>query len=79
MTTPIVYIESGCICCQACVTTTPEVFLFPDDKAVINGLARVDGITSPNADERAALVPDLDWDAIREAAAGCPVDIIKIA
>ncbi len=79
MTTPIVYIEPGCIYCQACVTTAPEVFLFPDDKAVINGLVRVDGITSPNADERAALVPDLDWDAIREAAAGCPVDIIKIA
>jgi ferredoxin len=79
MTTPTVYIEPGCICCQACVTTMPDVFLFPDDQAVISGLVRVDGITSPNADERAALVPNLDWDAIREAAAGCPVDIIKIA
>jgi ferredoxin len=79
MTTPIVYIEPGCICCQGCVTIEPDVFLFPDDQAVINGRVRIDGITSPNADEKAALVPDLDWDAIREAAAGCPVDIIKIA
>jgi ferredoxin len=79
MTTPIVYIEPGCIHCQACVISAPEVFLLPDDQAVIKGMVRVDGITSPNADERSALVPDLDWDAIREAVAGCPIEIIKIA
>jgi ferredoxin len=79
MSTPTVYIEPGCICCQACVTTTPDVFLLPDDRAVISGLVRVDGITSPNADERASLVPNLDWEMIREAAAGCPVDVIRIA
>ncbi len=78
MSTPTIYIETGCICCQACVTTAPDVFIIPDDTAEIKGAVRSDGITSRNYVERAPLVPDVDWDIIDEAIAGCPIEIIKI-
>jgi ferredoxin len=76
-----VWVEAGCICCQACVTTLPEVFCFPDDRAEIRGEVRCDGRTSPNEDERSvlnaagfALAKD-----IVEAAAGCPVEVIHFS
>ena len=74
-----VYIEEGCICCQACVFTAPDFFSFPDDRALVTAEVRVDGITSSNINERSPIKPEYeDWDLIKEAAAGCPVDIIKI-
>jgi ferredoxin len=78
MTTPIVYIEPGCIYCQACTTTAPEVFILQDDPAMIKGDVRIDGITSQNIHERSPLIAEVDWDLIQEAAAGCPIEIIKI-
>jgi ferredoxin len=75
-----VWIDEGCICCQACVGTVPDVFAFPDDTAVVLGEARCDGTTSRNTDERSPLnAVGLEYeDLIREAGAGCPVGIIHL-
>lgn len=75
-----VWIDEGCICCQACVHTAPEVFSFPDDAAVMLGEVRCDGQTSSNRTERSPLnAVGLEYeDVIREAAAGCPVEIIHL-
>lgn len=75
-----VWIAEGCICCHACVGTAPEVFAFPDDTAVVIGEVRCDGITSRNAAERSLLnAVGLEYeDTIREAAAGCPIEIIHL-
>jgi ferredoxin len=78
MHTAIVYIEPGCIACHACTANAPDIFLIPEDHAVIKGDVRVDHITSNNAEERAALISTVDWDLIEEAAEGCPIEIIKI-
>jgi ferredoxin len=71
-----VWVEDGCICCQACVNVLPEVFCFPDDRAEIVGAVRQDGITSGNEVERSALVIRDQDEAIREAADSCPISII---
>lgn len=73
-----VWIDEGCICCHACVQTAPEVFAIPNDSAEVLGENRCDGRTSRNATERSPLnaVGLESEDAIREAAAGCPIDII---
>lgn len=73
-----VWIDEGCICCQACVHAVPEVFAFPDDAAVVLGDARCDGQTSSNRTERSLLnAVGLEYEeAIKEAAEGCPVEII---
>ncbi len=78
-----VRIESGCIHCQACALVCPQVFALPDDSdhAVVRGEAREDGITSDNLGEGSPLLPlagDV-WESVREAAAGCPVEIIRIS
>lgn len=75
-----VWIAEGCICCQHCVGAAPAVFAFPEDNAVILGETRCDGVTSRNADERSPLnAVGLEYeDAIREAAASCPIGIIHL-
>ncbi len=74
-----VWVEEGCICCQQCVHALPEVFAFPDDRAAIIAEVRSDAVTSPNDTQRARLnAVGLEYqEEIREAAAGCPVDVIK--
>ncbi len=62
--------------------TCPAVFVFPEDGAHVLGDARVDQRTSANRDERAALrvqVAEEHDEAIREAIAACPVDVIRFA
>jgi len=73
-----VWIDEGCICCHACVHSAPAVFAIPDDTAVVIADSRCDGQTSRNCDERSPLnaVGLESADDIREAAAGCPLDII---
>jgi ferredoxin len=75
--------RGGCICCMACVQALPSVFAFPDDvdRAVIVGASRVDGATDHNEASRAALsdAAMADFASIEEAAAGCPVEVIRIA
>ncbi|MDP6324771.1 MAG: flavodoxin domain-containing protein [Candidatus Thalassarchaeaceae archaeon] len=55
-----VWIDEGCITCDACENICPEVFLVEDDTCII-----VDGIN-----------PGEWGDDIIEAAEGCPVDVI---
>jgi ferredoxin len=75
-----VWIAEGCICCHACVGDASEVFALPEDTAVVLGANRCDGLTSRNTVERSLLnAVGLEYEeAIREAAAGCPIDIIHI-
>ena len=75
-----VWIDDGCISCHACVGTAPDVFAIPDaDGAVILAEVRVDGISSRNVQERSLLnAVGLEYhDLIVEAAAGCPIEIIR--
>ncbi|MDP6899884.1 MAG: flavodoxin domain-containing protein [Candidatus Thalassarchaeaceae archaeon] len=55
-----VWIDEGCITCDACENTCPEVFQVVDDTCII-----IDGIN-----------PGEFSDDIIEAAEGCPVDVI---
>ena len=75
-----VWVEDGCICCQACVSVLPAVFCFPNDRAEILGTVRNDGITSYNDTEKGELNPQgiLLSQEIIEAAEGCPVEVIKL-
>lgn len=75
-----VWIDEGCICCHNCVHTAPEVFAIPDDTAVVIGEVRCDGQTTRNVVERSLLnaVGLESEDLIREAAEGCPIEIIHI-
>ena len=81
MAVKCVWIQPGCIRCNACAFTEPLVFSVPNSEcAVILGNVRDDGVTSPNRDERIPLRSDLGerlHDKIAEAADGCPVGIIK--
>ena len=60
-----VWIEPGCIVCNACEGTCPDVFHVEPDGSTV----RPDAMNSELLKSRA--------DAIREAAAGCPVEVIK--
>ncbi len=75
-----VWIEEGCIVCNACETTCPEVFAVTEDSCKIRAEVRSDGQSSPNLEEKASLSgsfgADLE-DQIIEAAEGCPVEVIK--
>lgn len=75
-----VWIDEGCICCHHCTGVAPDVFAIPDDTAVVRGDARCDGQTSRNIAERSLLnAVGLEYeDAIHEAAAGCPIEIIHL-
>src|SRR5206468_2404624 len=76
-----VWIDEGCIGCGACPTTAPLVFALDDQTdAVVLSDARQDGMTGPNRVERSPLRPALaaaEEAAIREAAEGCPVEVIR--
>ncbi|HYE04956.1 MAG TPA: ferredoxin [Planctomycetota bacterium] len=75
-----VWIEEGCIVCNACETTCPEVFNVTEDSCNIRAEVRVDGAQTTNLTERSELAgaygADLA-DQIEEAAEGCPVEVIK--
>ena len=76
-----VWIEEGCIVCNACETTCPEVFLVTEETCLIRGEAREDGQQSENRMEKATLLAAFGTDlhdAIEEAAEGCPVEVIKL-
>lgn len=60
-----VWIEPGCIVCDACETTCPEVFEVTDDTCIIRPPALSADFTKPLTD------------SIKDAAAECPVDVIK--
>jgi ferredoxin len=75
-----VWIEEGCIVCNACETTCPEVFNVTEDSCTIRADVRDDGKDTTNLSEKSALKGNLGQelaDQIEEAAEGCPVEVIK--
>lgn len=60
-----VWIEPGCIVCDACETACPEVFEVLDETCIIRPAALNAEFTKPLTD------------SIKDAAAECPVDVIK--
>jgi len=75
-----VWIDEGCIVCNACEAECPDVFHVTDDTCVINAGVRTDGQTTENRDEKAPLKGDLGVSLetqIVAAATGCPVSVIK--
>lgn len=74
-----VWIEEGCIVCNACEAECPEVFHVTEDSCHIRAEARVDGKASENRAEKAALKPELQTSLemkILAAAASCPTGVI---
>ena len=80
MAVTAVWIEEGCIVCNACETTCPEVFQVTEETCMIRDEVRVDGQLTENETEKSPLkdgIGDELFDAIEEAAEGCPVEVIK--
>lgn len=75
-----VYIEDGCITCDACEEILPEVFHVTDDTCFIHAEVRLDGGYDRN-EGKAGLKPETlasFEDDLLDAADGCPVDVIII-
>ena len=60
-----VWIEEGCIVCDACETTAPDVFEVLEDVCIVRPEALTPDFTKPRSE------------AISDAAEECPVDVIK--
>ena len=60
-----VWIEDGCIVCDACETTAPDVFQVLDDTCIVRPEALTPDFTRPRTV------------SIEDAAEECPVDVIK--
>ena len=74
------YIEEGCITCDACEEAAPEVFEVTDDTCFIKSDVRLDGGFDRN-DSKSALKKEAIQtlsDDIFDAADGCPVDVIIV-
>ena len=75
-----VWIEEGCILCNACDAECPEVFLVADDTCKIQGAVREDSATDENREARSPLKVALQVSleaGIKAAASACPVEVIK--
>lgn len=75
-----VWIDEGCIVCNACETACPEVFNVTEDTCTIRPEVRVDGKDDENRVALSELKDDNGTeleDQIIEAAEGCPVEVIK--
>ena len=73
-----VWIEEGCITCDACQETCPEVFHVTDDSCFIIADVRSDGKFDQNEGKsllKAEMGSSLFEDIV-DAAEGCPVDVI---
>ncbi len=76
-----VWIEEGCIVCNACDAECPDVFIVGDATSMIRGEVREDGQENTNLDARSPIKAEFLGleDSIRAAAAGCPVEVIKVS
>ena len=75
-----VWIEEGCIVCNACEAECPDVFHVTDTSCNIVGEVRKDGVDNENRDEMSELNDDIQASleqSIIAAAASCPVEVIK--
>jgi NADH-quinone oxidoreductase subunit C len=75
-----IWIEEGCIVCNACEAECPDVFHVTADSCHIKADSRVDGKEDENRAAKSAVKGDLgqvQYDKIVAAAAGCPVNVIK--
>jgi succinate dehydrogenase/fumarate reductase-like Fe-S protein/flavodoxin/ferredoxin len=75
-----VWIDEGCITCDACADECPEVFEVTDDTCFIKSDVRVDGGYDQN-EGKAAIKPEFSEslaEAIIAAADECPVDVIMV-
>ena len=75
-----VWIEEGCIVCNACDAECPDVFLVTDSTCVIKAEVREDGQENENRDDKAPLKAEYQESleaSIEAAASGCPVEVIK--
>jgi succinate dehydrogenase/fumarate reductase-like Fe-S protein/flavodoxin/ferredoxin len=73
-----VYIDEGCITCDACEEAAPDVFEVTDDTCFIKPTVRLDGGFDRN-DGQSGLKPEISSslsDDIIDAADACPVDVI---
>ena len=76
----MVWVEEGCITCDACEEIAPEVFHVQEDTSFIRAETRVDGAFDTNEDAKSGLKGTIGtelFDAIVDAADDCPVDVIK--
>jgi ferredoxin len=75
-----VWIEEGCILCNACDAECPEVFLVADDTCQIKAAVREDNLADENREARSPLKVELRASleaGIKAAASACPVEVIK--
>ena len=80
MTIFSVYIDDGCIVCDACEEAAPDVFEVTDDTCFIKPTVRIDGGFDRNTDQ-SGLKPEIISamsDDILDAAEACPVDVIMV-
>ncbi len=76
----MVWVEEGCITCDACEEVAPEVFNVQDDTSFIRAEARLDGGFDTNETTKSTLKGNIGtelFDDIVDAAESCPVDVIK--
>ena len=76
----MVWVEDGCITCDACQEIAPDVFEVQDDSSFIVAAARVDGGFDSNESTKSALKDEIGssmYDDILDAVDGCPVEVIK--
>lgn len=74
-----VWIEEGCIVCNACDAECPDVFIVTDNSSEIRAEVRQDGVQDVNGGH-APLKVELGVslaEGIKAAAAGCPVEVIQ--
>lgn len=81
MTIRTVWINEGCIACNACENECSSIFHIENDTCIIKAEARVDNISNDNRNERANLISNLGStlkEKIISAVKSCPIKIIKI-
>ncbi len=65
-----VWIDEGCIVCDACEETYPEVFHVTEDTCFIKADSRTDGNFDTNQFSKSVVKDDIDLEILQEAADG---------